>query len=464
VIRYRFSDFTLSPQRRVLIREGREVPLIPRYFDLLLLLVEQRHQAVHRREIFDRVWADVIVSDSALSQAVRTIRRTLGDDSREPRFISTVSRHGYRFVFPDVIEEEDDGGKPAALPVSLESAALAAEAPAGSADSFESLLERVTRAPAAGGAGDEDRREAAERLHALGTADALSRLGTRPGHASARALLRDTRWDAPGAGPVPVIGAPASLAVVRELLRLRLRRAARIAAQRWTGASAGGALAGITAGGLGGLILAAAPGSAAPIAIAPVLAVIGGGCGAIGGAGVGAGLSFAEAIARSQRAAALIAAAAIGGGIVGATVQWLARWSLAALVGFDIEVGGGLEGLVIGAGAGAGYAIATRTPEGGMAAPRGRRRLRAALITAVICGLAGLTLTLAGHPLVGGTIHAIADAAHGSRATLAPLGRLIGEPDFGPLSRAIIAFGEGAVFGLGLAFGLMRRPVASRSA
>ena len=52
----------------------------------------------------------------------------------------------------------------------------------------------------------------------------------------------------------------------------------------------------------------------------------------------------------------------------------------------------------------------------------------------------------------------IARAADGSRATLEPLGRLIGEPDFGRTSQAIIAFGETALFGLGLALGLMRRP------
>ncbi|MBA2302232.1 MAG: winged helix-turn-helix domain-containing protein [Acidobacteria bacterium] len=74
MIRYRFSDFTLSPQRRLLDCEGREVPLIPRYFDLLVLLIERRHEAVHCREIFELVWTDVIVSESALSQAVRTIR------------------------------------------------------------------------------------------------------------------------------------------------------------------------------------------------------------------------------------------------------------------------------------------------------------------------------------------------------------------------------------------------------
>ena len=451
MIRYRFSDFTLSRRRRLLLREGREVPLIPRYFDLLVLLLERRHEAVHRRDIFDCVWTDVIVSDSALSQAVRTLRRTLGDDSREPRFIRTVARHGYRFVFADVVEEDDDGVWPEPATVSQRQSLNEP------GDAYEPLLDRLTRADAT----EDDRHEAAELLHALGTSDALSRLGTRPGHASARARLRDARWDAPGAGPVPVLGAPAPLAVTREVVRLRLRRAARIAARRWAGAAAGGGLAGVVAGAAGGLILATAPGSAATLDIAPVLAVIGGACGAMGGAGVGAGLSFAEASARSQRAVALIASGALGGGAVGVAVQWLTRWTLATLFGIGVAVGGGIEGLVIGAAAGAGYAIATRKTEGGMAAPRGRSRLRAALVPALLCGLAGVALTLAGHPLAGGTIHAIADAADGSRATLAPLGRLIGEPDFGPLSRALLALGEGGMFGLGLAYGLMRRPSAS---
>ena len=106
--RYHFDEFVLSRRRRLLLRGGREQPLIPRYFDLLVFLVERRHEAVHRRDIFDHVWRDVIVSDSALSQAVRTIRRALDDDPREPRFIRTVSRHGYRFVFTEVREEEEN--------------------------------------------------------------------------------------------------------------------------------------------------------------------------------------------------------------------------------------------------------------------------------------------------------------------------------------------------------------------
>lgn len=356
--RYRFGDFILSPRRRLLVHRGRELPLIPRYFDLLVFLIERRHEAVHRREIFDRVWSDVIVSDSALSQAIRTLRRTLGEDPREPRFIRTVSRHGYQFVFPEVVEE-DEG-------------------------------------------------------------------------------------DASGADPAPLPGAPAPIA---ELIASRLQQAARLTPVQWAGAAMGGGLAGIVAGAIGGLLLTAAPGSAAPLAVIPVLAMIGGICGAIGGAGVGAGVSVGEASTRSKRRIAIIAGAAFGGTIVGLAVQWLARWSLAALVGLTLESGGGVEGLVIGGAAGLGYAIAAQ----------GRRRWYAPAVIAALCGAGAFALVLSGRPLVGGTLHALAREARGSQLTLTPLGRLLGEPDFGPVSQALLGTGEGAMFGLGLALGLMRR-------
>jgi DNA-binding winged helix-turn-helix (wHTH) protein len=461
VPRYRFSEFILSPRRRVLVRNGREQPLIPRYFDLLVFLVEHRGEAVHRRDIFDHVWSDVVVSDSALSQAIRTIRRVLDDDSREPRFVRTVSRHGYRFVFTDIVEENDDDEWPetaAATPTaqSAQAAVLRQSSPEAAVDPFEPLLQRMT-AVAVSASDAEDQREAAELLHALGTAEALRRLGTRPRHSFARALLRDTRWDTPESGPVPVLGGPAAFAVSRELVALRLRRAATVAASRWAGASVGGGLAGVVGGFVGGLVLAAVPSSTASFAVAPALAVIGAFCGAAGGAGVGAGLSVSESIFRSRRAIALVAGAALGGGLAGSAVQWLGRWSLAALVGINIQTGGGLEGLVIGGAAGLGYSLSTRRAEGGLAAPRGRRRLGAAALTAAACGLAALALTVSGRPLVGGTIHSIAQSSQGAQATLTPLGRLIGEPDFGPVTASVIGTAEGALFGFGLAFGLTRR-------
>ena len=448
--RYRFDDFLLSPRRRLLVRNGREQPLIPRYFDLLVFLIEHRDEAVHRRDIFDRVWSDVVVSDSALSQAIRTIRRVLGDDSRAPRFVRTVSRHGYRFVFADVVEEEDGE-----LETQAPEPAVRAAPDERSGDPYEPLLARVTALPDA--LAEEEQREAAELLHALGTSEALQRLGTRPRHAFARALLRDTRWDAAQAGPVPIFGAPSATTVIGELVRLRLRRAAAVAAARWAAASVGGGLAGMLAGATGALLLAAAPGSAASLAVVPVLAVIGTVCGAVAGAGVGAGLSAAESIFRSRRTLALTCGGALGGLAAGAAAQWFGRWSLAALVGVHMKTSGSLEGLVIGGAAGLGYALATSGVAGGLAAPRGSHRVLAAGITAVMCGVAAFALTLAGSPLVGGTIDAIAQASSGSQAALTPLGRLIGEPDFGPLTAAVIGTGEGALFGFGLILGLTHR-------
>ena len=453
--RYHFDEFVLSSRRRLLLRGAKEQPLIPRYFDLLVFLVEHRHEAVHRRDIFDRVWTDAIVSDSALSQAIRTIRRVLGDDPREPRFIGTVSRHGYRFVFTEVREEDDDGAWPpvvATAPAIVEAVVVAVP----ETDPFDPLIDRITRV-AIGASEEEDQREAAELLHSLGTAEALRRLDMRPGHALGRALLRDTRWDVADAGSVPLMGQPAFLATAQALIRLRLKRASREVAARWQGASAAAALAGVVGGALGGLLLASVPGSAASFAVVPVLALIGAGCGALGGAGVGAGLTAAEAASRSRRTASLVLGAAVGGGLAGTIAQWLGRWSLAALVGMHLDIGGGMEGVVIGAAAGLGYGLATSGTEGGLAAPRGARRLRVAIVTAVACGLAGLILSIAGWPLVGGTVHAIATGSGGSQAALTPLGRLLGEPDFGPVSSAISGTFEGLLFGFGLAFGLTRR-------
>ena len=164
---------------------------------------------------------------------------------------------------------------------------------------------------------------------------------------------------------MPILGQPAPLATARELVGLRLRRAARIAAARWAGASIGGGLAGVVGGAVGGLILAAAPGSAAPLAVAPVLAVIGGCCGAAGGAGVGAGLSVAEvdrAIAAdaSRSSAARRSAAASSASSRSGSADGASRRSWAC----NVDIGGGLEGLVIGGAAGLGYApghVARRT-------------------------------------------------------------------------------------------------------
>jgi DNA-binding winged helix-turn-helix (wHTH) protein len=457
-VRYRFAGFEVSPARRHLLREGREVPLIPRYFDLLVLLLERRHEAVHRREIFDRVWSDVVVSDGALSQAVRNLRRALGDDSREPVFIRTVSRHGYRFTYPDVAEDPEAEGPGEARPAAP-AAPATAPGPATSADAIEAALARLLAPPSAREDNGDARREAAEALHGLGTAEALRRLDQRPGHARARALLRDTRWDVPGAGPVPLLGVPGGLWAGVLVAGLRLRRALRVAGLRFTSAAVGGALAGTLAGILGGLVLYAAPGSSAPATLMVALALIGAIVGGLGAAGVGAGLAAAEALARSWRGPALVASGALGGGAVGAVASLIGRWTLEGIFGQALgQVGGAWEGLGLGAAAGLGYALATPRPEGGMAAARGAERLRVAIVTGLACAVAGVVLTALGANLAGVSLNAVARSFQGSQVQLAPLARLLGERELGDVTRGVLGAWEGMFFGAGLAWGLTRRP------
>lgn len=95
---YRFGEFTLDVENRELLREGEALDLNARYFDALLLLVREHGRLVDKDRFFEKVWDEVVVSDSALTQCIKEIRRELGDDASDPRFIRTVPGHGYRFI------------------------------------------------------------------------------------------------------------------------------------------------------------------------------------------------------------------------------------------------------------------------------------------------------------------------------------------------------------------------------
>jgi DNA-binding winged helix-turn-helix (wHTH) protein len=457
--RFRFGSFLVSPAHRALRRGDADVPIIPRYFDLLVLLLAHRHRVVTRQEIFDRVWVDVVVSDGALSQAIRTIRRCLDDDPREPRFIRTVSRQGYQFVAADVQVEDDDGPLAPAGP-SAPSPAATTPAHDPPSDPFAPLLDRLLRRPPWERASDEERREAAEQLHALGTAETLRRLDGVHRHAEARAILRDARWDVPGAGDVALLTSPSPWSAILYLALLRLRRAARHTSNRWGAAALGGTAAGVIAGAIGGIAMWLVPASDAHANVVLAVATIGAVAGALGAAGIGAGLAAAEALARSARATALIACGAASGALAGALAHGITRALVAGMFGREMpSIGGGIEGLALGAAAGLGYARSTAPlPGGGLAAPRGWARVRACLITGVACGLAGILLTWAGRRLVGSSLDSMASAFAGSHVGLAPLAKLLGEETLRPITRTIVSAFEGVAFGAGLTFGLTHRP------
>ena len=95
---YRFDDFRLDPSDRQLWQGDDRVDLNARYFDALVLLVREHGQLVEKDRFFAEVWDDVVVSDSALTQCIKDIRKRLGDDASNPRYVETVPRHGYRFI------------------------------------------------------------------------------------------------------------------------------------------------------------------------------------------------------------------------------------------------------------------------------------------------------------------------------------------------------------------------------
>jgi hypothetical protein len=276
--------------------------------------------------------------------------------------------------------------------------------------------------------------------------------------------MRDARWAVSGAGYVPVLGDSERLSTIAALIRLRLAAARRTVTRRWAGAAGAGALGGAFAGIVGGVALYLSPGSRALPESALALAALGAVAGGVGAAGIGAGLAAAEVLARSRRGLGLVVCGALSGAIVGAAAHLLLRATLEGFFGLSLaylrlQAGGGLDGLVMGGAAGCGYALATRQPPGGgLAAPVGTRRVVAATIVGVCCAAAAAALALSGRLLVGGMVHEIARSSENAQLILAPLGRLIGEPDFGMATRVLLSAFEGGWFGMALALGLTRRP------
>ena len=98
--RFEFGEFTLDAAARRLERDGAPIDCSARYFDALVLMLRDPGGLVTKERFHDEVWRGIPVTDEALTQCIRTLRRTLGDDAANPRFIETVPKHGYRFVAP----------------------------------------------------------------------------------------------------------------------------------------------------------------------------------------------------------------------------------------------------------------------------------------------------------------------------------------------------------------------------
>ena len=95
---YEFGPFRIDRDERILLREGKPVPLAPKAFDVLLALVENSGHIVAKEELMNKVWADTFVEEGNLKVTVSVLRKALDDAHGQPRFIETVPKRGYRFV------------------------------------------------------------------------------------------------------------------------------------------------------------------------------------------------------------------------------------------------------------------------------------------------------------------------------------------------------------------------------
>jgi len=125
---YKFGEFVLDPARRVLLKNGTPIPLTPKAFDTLWILVRENGRVVEKEELLKEIWPDTFVGEATLAQNVFTLRKALGEKDGPTQFIETVPRHGYRFIadVTTVIEEPVEARLPARKHIRLVTALAAA--------------------------------------------------------------------------------------------------------------------------------------------------------------------------------------------------------------------------------------------------------------------------------------------------------------------------------------------------
>ena len=105
---YLFGVFRIDVTERVLFGEDGAVPLTPKVFDTLLLLVENNNHVLGKQELIERIWPDSFVEDNNLAQNISTLRKALGQSPGGQDYIQTVPKRGYRFV-AEVREDWEEG-------------------------------------------------------------------------------------------------------------------------------------------------------------------------------------------------------------------------------------------------------------------------------------------------------------------------------------------------------------------
>src|SRR5215467_13693157 len=95
---YQVGRFRVDPAQPQLLEDVKPISLTPKAFATLLVLVRNHGRLVSKDELLQAVWPDAFVEEATLAQNIFRLRKALGDDGAEARFIETVPKRGYRFV------------------------------------------------------------------------------------------------------------------------------------------------------------------------------------------------------------------------------------------------------------------------------------------------------------------------------------------------------------------------------
>ena len=97
---YEFGPFRMDPDKQVLLRENQPIPVTPKAFETLLVLVRRSREVVTKEELLKEIWPDSFVEESNLSQNIFMLRKALGDTAENRQYIVTLPGRGYRFAAP----------------------------------------------------------------------------------------------------------------------------------------------------------------------------------------------------------------------------------------------------------------------------------------------------------------------------------------------------------------------------
>src|SRR5919199_2392339 len=95
---YLFGPFRLNARDRQLLRKGKPVPLTPKAFETLLVLVQNSGRVVEKESLIKTLWPDTFVEDNNLAVNISALRKALGDQANGKDYIENIPKRGYRFA------------------------------------------------------------------------------------------------------------------------------------------------------------------------------------------------------------------------------------------------------------------------------------------------------------------------------------------------------------------------------